>query len=130
MSYTYADGTWLCSVCGRISTTYPRHRCEHCGGPHTYEMTYAQARAVSRRLNNLETENKGLSAVLAAATLSISRAHQKQPCGHEYRYVAKDKAIGDWCTLCEVEGLEQMARMWAHDLLRRVTQESEQDGDG
>ena len=36
-------------------------------------MTASQARAVARKLNRLELENKVLSAMLAASTLSVAR---------------------------------------------------------
>jgi len=129
---------WRC-ICGATNED-DRYICWHCGEEREFCMTASQARAVARKLNNLEIENKGLSAMLAASTLSVGRLgrrcnnaiaffraanrmalrlHQKMACGHERRFVVGENEGTNWCTLCEIEGLEEIARMWAASIRAR-----------
>ena len=129
---TYKDGSWYCP-CGTINPSY-RKGCRICGKSRWYLLCDIEAKAVARKLNNLETENKRLSALLAASTLSAARfgrqrddaialfraanrmalrLYQKMPCGHEQRFVVSRDEGTNWCALCEIEGLEEIARMWA-----------------
>ena len=80
MSYIYTDGSWLCGECGKINRRDIVAVCPYCATRRLYGLTYHQARAVARKLNALEIENKGLSAMLDAATLHVARLHRKQLC--------------------------------------------------
>ena len=120
---------WTC-VCG-IESYWAYDRCYNCGRPRFYRLTQRQARAVARELNKLGVENKGLSAMLAASTLSVGRLgrqcnnaialfkaanrivfrpYQKMPCGHERRFIAKEPAGTEWCVLCQVMSLRIRCR--------------------
>lgn len=121
------EGDWTC-LCGANLDWYEDY-CGQCGKNRYYVLTQPQARAVARELNKLETENKGLSAMLAASTLHVARPHQKMRCGHERRFVVTgdDGDIGElrgttqWCALCGLEGLRaelreyHAAERWAEE---------------
>ena len=77
MSYIYTDGSWLCRECGKINRRDIVAVCPYCATRRLYGLTYHQARAVARKLNALEIENKGLSAMLDAATLHVARLQRK-----------------------------------------------------
>lgn len=162
MGYTYTDRRWWCPNCGRINSADAHSQCQHCDAPRTFEMTYAQAVAVARELNRLERECEeaeswacvfngeskdlakkladkqkecaGLSAMLAVSTLSVARPHQKQPCGHERRFVMagddkdidphgkSDRGKTGWCALCGLEGLR--AELREHHAAERWAEEA------
>jgi len=109
---------WECQCCGHIHehAQFKMMKCHDCGSERDFTMTATQALAVARELNRLETENRGLSQMLAVSTLAVARPHQKQACGHEQRFIVSSGGGTNWCALCEIEGLEQMAAMWAQTL--------------
>jgi len=57
-----------------------------------------------------------------------AKLYQKQPCGHEARFIVSseddiggsDRGVTNWCALCELEGLEEIAKMWATEV-RAIT---------
>jgi len=87
--------------------------CYDCGH---YRLTIREARAVARRLNKLEQENAQLTNRVIAVEFVGKKPYWKQACGHEQRFIVSGTGGTNWCALCEIEGLEQIAAMWAQTL--------------
>lgn len=109
---------WECAFC-YTQNRWDRLECYCCERPQHYHMDQCQALAVARELNRLEKRCRWLEHRAIALNFAGRKMYWKQGCGHERRFIVSDGAVGDWCALCEVKGLEEIARMWAHNLIRR-----------
>jgi len=63
---------WRCGECGALNDRV-LDVCWHCGDEREYALSAKQGRAIARRLNGLEVENRALSAMLTASTLFVAR---------------------------------------------------------
>jgi len=109
MSHNYADGTWHCRECGKINPRYAVAACQYCGVQRLYDLTYAQAKFIVRKL--AEPKNADVRRILGQLArcredceryrrvaddynrewsimkTENERLHQLQPCGHERRFI-------------------------------------------
>jgi multidrug resistance efflux pump len=89
-------------MCG-WANRWQDYECRNCKDPRYYQLSQRQALAVKRELDRLERERDDARADCAQAIGDLAEMYDKQPCGHEARFIVSSGEGTNWCALCQLD---------------------------